>query len=215
MDPLKAISDETREAYRRAAHIYRDLFRDELDGKHYDRQLLDRFAARFGEGEPVLDAGCGPIFHIGRYLADRGVAVEGVDLSERCVALARELNPGAVISQGDFADLDTGDGRYQGVLSYYSIIHAPKREIGRFFTEFRRVLRPGGALLVVVKAGEGEGWMEDVLDTGARIWFSYFDEAEVEGYYREAGFEIEFMERRQPYDTEIENDRIYAIGVKA
>jgi len=119
------INAETREAYRRAAHLYRDLFRDELEGNPYDRQLLDRFAARFGEGEPVLDAGCGPIFQIGRYLMDRGVTVEGLDLSGRCVELARELNPGVTIEQGDFNRLTAGDGLYHGIPSYYSIIHTP------------------------------------------------------------------------------------------
>jgi len=76
------------------------------------------------------------------------------------------------------------------------------------------VLRPGGLLLTVVKAGESEGWMENVLDTGARIWFAYFDEAEIGEYYRAAWFAIEFMERRIPYDTEIQNERIYTLGVK-
>jgi len=60
------------------------------------------------------------------------------------------------------------------------------------------VLRPGGALLIAVKAGASEGWMED----------------EVTGYYERAGFRIELIERRTPYDKEIENDRIYAIGVR-
>jgi hypothetical protein len=62
--------------------------------------------------------------------------------------------------------------------------------------------------------GETEGWMEDVLDTGARIWFAWFTEEEITGYYERAGFRIELIERRKPYDTEIENERIYTIGVK-
>jgi hypothetical protein len=56
--------------------------------------------------------------------------------------------------------------------------------------------------------------MENVLDTGARIWFAYFSEVEIASYHRDAGFEIEFMERRQPYETEIANERIYAVGVR-
>lgn len=56
--------------------------------------------------------------------------------------------------------------------------------------------------------------MEDVLDTGARIWFAWFTEEEIDGYYREAGFEIEFLERREPYADEIADDRIYAFDVR-
>jgi SAM-dependent methyltransferase len=214
MNRLKQINAETREAVNRAAQTYHDLFHDELAGKPYDRQLLDRFAARFEEGALILDAGCGPSFHIGRYLQDRGMTVEGVDISDRAVALARELNPGAVIRVGDLGALDSADERFDGILAYYSIIHTPKSYISRLFREFQRVLRPGGALLTAVKAGESEGWLDDVLQTGARIWFAYFNEDEIALSYERAGFRIEFIERRRPYDTEIENERIYALGVK-
>lgn len=39
-------------------------------------------------------------------------------------------------------------------------------------------------------------------------------EDEVTGYYERARFRIELIERCTPYDKEIENERIYAIGVK-
>jgi SAM-dependent methyltransferase len=214
MDSLDQINAETRETVNRAARTYHDLFHDELEGKPYDRQLLDRFAARFSKTSLILDAGCGPSFHIGRYLLNRGVEVEGVDISDECVTLAQELNPGARIRCGELGNLDCPDESYDGILAYYSIIHTPKRFVGRLFDEFHRLLRPGGLLLTAVKTGETDGWMEDVLGTGARIWFTYFTMEEITDYHQQAGFGIEFMEQRKPYDTEIENERIYTVGVK-
>ena len=53
------------------------------------------------------------------------------------------------------------------------------------------------------------------LSSGARIWFAYFSEEEIDAGLRRAGFRVEHLERRNPYDTEIANQRIFALGVKA
>jgi len=60
-----------------AAERYAATFAGELDGKPFDRELLDRYAAALaGRGE-VWDVGCGAAGHLTRYLADRGVAASG------------------------------------------------------------------------------------------------------------------------------------------
>jgi len=79
---------------------------------------------------------------------------------------------------------------------------------------FHRVLKPGGYLLAAVKAGPGEGYVHELLGIPAEIYLSLFDGAEIEGYFERAGFVVEFLERRNPYDFEIKNERIFAIGRK-
>ena len=54
------------------ADRYLELFRNELLGKPFDRQVLDEFAARVGRGGSVCDAGCGPCGHVTRYLGSDG-----------------------------------------------------------------------------------------------------------------------------------------------
>ncbi len=215
MESLEEINAATRAAYNGAAQIYHERFHNELEGKPYDRELLERFADRFDERSLVLDAGCGPSFHVGRVLVDRGIVTEGIDISDRCVALAREHNPGVSITRGDMGALPGAAEAYDGIIAYYSIIDTPRRHVGRLFKEFHRALKPGGALLTAVKVGDTEGWTEDLIGSGHRVWMTLFTDEEVARCYREAGFQIELIEGRGPVDAEIQIDRVFAVGVKA
>jgi SAM-dependent methyltransferase len=215
MDSLKAIHAKTRIAYNLAAQKYRDLFHNEMNEKEYDRKLLDSFAEKFSRDAVILDAGCGPAGHIGRYLFDKGLQVIGLDISEQCVALARKYNPDMRFEQGDLADLPFEAETFDGVLVFYAIIDTPKMYQPMLFKEFRRVLKPGGHLLVVVKAGDTEGYVRDPCGIEAEIWFTFFTEDDIKDYFNQAGFRIEFMEKRNPYDFEIQNERIFTIGKKS
>ena len=39
-----------------------------MQEKEYDRKLLDNFSNKFKKDNIILDAGCGPSGHIGRYI---------------------------------------------------------------------------------------------------------------------------------------------------
>ena len=212
MDELSEVKAKTRHAYNLAAQKYHELFHDEMTQKQYDRDLLDRFSRSFGQRSLVCDAGCGPSAHIGRYVFDKGVPVVGVDISDRCTEMARRHNPGMSIVQADIAELPFATERLDGIIAYYSIIDTPKAHVGRSFKEFRRTLHPGGSLLLAVKSGAGEGYQPELLGIGAEIWFALFSEAEIVDCYERAGFELEFLDRRDPYGFEIANERIFAIG---
>jgi len=214
MDALGAINAKTRQAYNMAAEKYHNLFHNEMKEKEYDRQLLDAFGKKFPPGSLIADAGCGPSGHISRYLFDKGLKVVGIDISERCVELAARFNPEMKFLCGDIARMSFADGWFQGLISYYSIIHTPKRVIPDIFAEFFRVLKPGGFLLVAVKAGSGEGFQSELLGIKTEVYFSWFAEYEIRGYFENGGFRIDLLHKRNPYDFEINDERIFAIGRK-
>jgi SAM-dependent methyltransferase len=211
---LDAITRETGEAYDLVGPRYLELFRDELDTRPYDRELLDRFARYFEPGAVVYDMGCGPCGHISRYLQDSRLRIVGIDISERCVALAAEWNPGMEFQVMDMVDPVLDDESVDGIVAYYSILHTPKKYMNRLFRGFMRVLKPAGKVLVVVKGGSEEGYVSEFLDSPARVYFSHFTRDEIETYLDTAGFRILYSHVRESYADEIQVPRIYTIGGK-
>ena len=215
MDSLDVVNAKTRHAFNLAAQRYHELFHDEMNEKAYDRQLLSSFAGNFNKDSLVCDAGCGPSAHIGRYVFEKSIPVLGVDIADRCVELARLHNPAMRFERGDVGEMAFADGTFDGIIAYYSIIDTPKSHIERLFREFHRVLKPGGRLLVAVKAGSTEGYLTELLGMETEIYFSLFTQDEIRRYYEAAGFSVEFLEQRNPYDFEINAERIFAIGRRA
>lgn len=214
MNRLEQINEETRAAYNLAADKYHELFQNEMEEKEFDRKLLDKFAEQFSPSSKILDAGCGPSAHIGKYLYDKGLDVAGVDISDRCIEIAKEFNPMMNFSREDIGQLSFDENSFDGIVSYYSIIDTPKNFVEKIFNEFYRVLKPGGKLLVVVKAGDTEGYESELLGIITEIYFTLFRENEIRDYFESADLKIEYIETRNPYDFEIDNQRIYSIGSK-
>jgi SAM-dependent methyltransferase len=142
--------------YDPVAEEYAEKYFNELDHKPFDRELLDRFAARVRSLGPVCDLGCGP-GQIARYLHGRGVDAFGGDLSPEMIAVARRLNPGLRFEQGDMRvlrALPAGGGAWGGIAAFYSIIHIPRQGVVVALRELWRVLRPGGSLLLAFHIGD-------------------------------------------------------------
>jgi SAM-dependent methyltransferase len=144
---------DTQTSYDRVADEYVRRIFDELQHKPLDRQLLDRFAARVRDVGPACDMGCGP-GHVARYLHEREVQVCGVDLSAELVGRARRLTPGVEFRQGDMMALDIPDDAWVGIAAFYSLIHIPRADMVHALRELRRVLRPGGVLLLSFHIGD-------------------------------------------------------------
>lgn len=214
MDSLKIINSKTRAAYNLAAEKYHELFHNEMQEKEYDRILLDNFSKRFNKENIILDAGCGPSGHIGRYIFNKRINVIGVDISDKCVELAKQYNTRMEFKRQDITNLQFENNVFDGIISYYSIIDTPKKYVHKIFDEFHRVLKPTGHLLVVVKAGRKEGYVQELLGIESELYFTLFTKEEIVNYFKQANFTLEYIEQRNPYDFEISNERIFALGRK-
>src|SRR5436305_6649284 len=110
-----------------------------------DLALLPELVGRLSSGDVVLDAGCGAGVPVTTHLVDADLEVVGIDLSSAQFRVARSHSPGAHSAQADLVALPFGDRSFDGLVSYYAVIHVPRSEHRVIFDEFRRVLVPGGS----------------------------------------------------------------------
>lgn len=207
------MSEENKASYDRLAVEYTRRIYDELNHKPFDRELLDRFAALVGPGK-VYDMGCGP-GHVARYLAERGLDVSGLDLSPQMIEQARALNPGLSFVVSDMAKIDLPGNNLAAIVAFYSLIHIPRPQLGGVLREFQRVLAPGGWLLVAFHKGSEIRHFDALWDIPVNLDFIFFEKAEMEGFLREAGFEIVESHERPPYPTvEAATERVYLLARK-
>lgn len=206
--------NDVQGSYDRVAAEYARRIFGELEHKLLDRQLLDRFAARVQKFGPVCDLGCGP-GHVARYINERGVQVIGVDLSAEMVEQARRLNPRVEFRQGNMLSLDIADGAWGGIVAFYSIIHVARAEIAIALTEMKRVLRPGGLLLVAFHVGDETVHLDEWWGQRVSVDFLFFRPNEISDVLRAVGFEIEEIVERGPYpEVEHQSRRAYILAKK-
>ncbi|GGX36447.1 methyltransferase [Streptomyces malachitofuscus] len=179
----------TRTFYDAIAEDYAALFHDALAAMPLDRAQLAGFAELVGAGGRVADLGCGP-GRVTAHLASLGLSVFGLDLSEGMLAIARRENPGLRFEQGSMQQLDLPDGALDGVVSYYSTIHTPQHELPAIYAEFRRVLTPGGHLLLAFQCGDEPRRHEQPFGRPVSLDFRRLRPERIAGLLEEAGFRI-------------------------
>lgn len=208
-------TDKLQASYNQVAEEYVARFSDELAHKPFDRELLDLFAADVTNLGPVCDIGCGP-GHIADYLHKRGVNVRGIDLSQQMVEQAQQLYPAIEFQQGDMSSLNVDDEAWGGIVAFYSIIHIPREAVIRVLHEFKRVLRPGGLLLLSFHQGQEIIHFDEWWGKQVSLDFIFFERSEMEAYLRAAGFAIEDTLERPPYaeDVEAQTRRVYIFARK-
>ncbi|MBL3698807.1 class I SAM-dependent methyltransferase [Leucobacter luti] len=104
---------------------------------------------------PHLDVGCGP-GQWTHFLHEAGVDIEGVDPVPEFIALASDTYPGVRYRVGRAEELGMPERTLGGVLAWFSLIHTEPHAIDEALSEFSRVLRVGGSLLLGFFAGSPE-----------------------------------------------------------
>ena len=145
------------------------------------RRMEDELTQRLqvSEGARVLDAGCG-VGDVARTVAARcGISVVGIDVLEYNLKEARKRSSSAGLDQvtsfqlGDYHVLDFPDRTFDAVYTMETLVHAA--DPSKVLSEFRRVLKPGGRLVMFeyshapaeAMTADARGALERVCDLGA------------------------------------------------
>jgi demethylmenaquinone methyltransferase/2-methoxy-6-polyprenyl-1,4-benzoquinol methylase len=159
---VRALFDSTAPDYDRANQVL-----SLGSGAWYRRQALRRAGLR--PGMIVLDVaiGTGLLAREAARIAAPGGSVTGIDVSLGMLAEARRHGVPATLVQGRAEALPVADACVDLATMGYALRHVA--DLGGAFREFRRVLRPGGAVLLL-EIARPDGRLAEAL---ARLWFGH------------------------------------------
>ncbi len=158
------------EIYRKVAPSY-DLFARLTETRAHNLCLE---LAAIQDGEAVLEVPVGTGLAFEKILsANPSGRNEGIDLTEAMLIRAdkRAAKSGSDnyrLRVGDAYDLDFPDNDFDVLVSNYLFNLLPQQDFGAVLNEFKRVLRPGGRL-VMINMTKGEHWCNDGWDWLYRI----------------------------------------------
>lgn len=148
---LDSTSYWNQEAKRYADHVgaSRKVYHD----ARFDIAYAQLDAANLGKGARVHDFGCGD----GTSLVDlaaKGYRVDGSDIAEEMIALAKvntakaNVTPGRLFVGGAHELAQYGEGELDAIIALHVLIYLTDEEEAAFYKHARRALRPGGALVI-------------------------------------------------------------------
>ncbi len=108
--------------------------------------------------------------------------------------------------------LDFKDSSIQSILAFYSIIHIPKNEITKVFTEFSRVLKPNGLLILAVHEGTTEQVIDEMLGYKTTLYVDFFTDKELTEKLSQSNYLVQYSHTRKPYEFEHQTNRVYIIA---
>jgi SAM-dependent methyltransferase len=190
----------TRAAYDAVASLYAERFSNALESRPVDRAMLAAFAelVQAHNAGPVADIGCGP-GHVTAHLHALGPTTFGIDLSSAMIGLARRAHPHLRFDEGSMTALDLAAGVLGGILAHYSVIHTQPQQLPVVFTEFQRVLAPGGHLLLGFFAGDDP--LPQEFDHKVSLAYRWSPDSLAE-LLHQAGFVEVARLLREPYEDE-------------
>jgi 2-polyprenyl-3-methyl-5-hydroxy-6-metoxy-1,4-benzoquinol methylase len=99
-------------------------------------------------GKQILDLGCGPGL-MSKYYSDHGYEVTGLDFSANMIAAAAKQCPACHFLTKNVLDLDSTDGKFDGIVSLHLIQFLERDQIIEMFRKVSAALNNDGRFMLV------------------------------------------------------------------
>jgi len=126
----------------------------------FEKSSLDRMLGitpRNQAMRTLLDLGCGPGAPIATYLAERGLAITGVDGAAKMIDLFTATLPRATAVHADMRTLDLGT-TFDAILAWNSFFHLGQDDQRAMFPIFAAHAAPNASLMFTSGTSHGEAW---------------------------------------------------------
>lgn len=189
----KLSKQQVRDVYANKAAVY-DIWGKLTESKAQQRCIE---VAAIRDGETVLEVAVGTGLTFQRILQKNPSGInEGLDLTEAMLAEARQ-KAGLTnatnyrLRVGDAYQLDFAEATFDLLINNYMFDLLPEEDFGQVINEFKRVLKPGGRMVLVNMARNGR-WYNKFWETVYRIqpaWMGGCRGVSMLEYVQAAGFQ--------------------------
>ena len=184
-------------------------YEKEFGNDYSDTPYIDIFL-NYLDGKKVLDIGCG-VGNLTKYILDKGFNVDGIDLSEEMLNIAKSKYDDINFLQMNMKDIIL-DKKYDGIMLAYSLFHLTKQEVLEVLPKYYSLLNNKGKMLLILQSGKGEQVIDEPLKNGLKMFINYYSLEEIREVLEDNNFKILYTDLKKPEsEFELGNEKIIII----
>jgi len=143
------------------------------------------------------------------------IAIVATDLNPAMLETAAAAGTSRPVQwrQADAMQLPFVSGMFDAVVCQFGVMFFPDKP--RAFAEARRVLKPGGVLLITFHIGQEIKHLDEWWEKPVDLDFAFYQPEEMKIWLKEAGYELEETLVREPNpEVEVATRRAYIFARK-